>query len=75
MKIKVLTITIGLLAICSLITYTVQYFYNIEWFKGFGLCGIFLYLIFIVLSFIVLPSLDKNKQNGGSYQNGNKEKT
>lgn len=66
MNIKVLILTIGLLAICSLLTYTIQYLYNVAWFKVFGICGLFLYTIFIILSFIVLPCMDKTKTSGGN---------
>ena len=69
MNIKVFILTVGLLAICSLITYTIQYLYNVVWFKTFGICGLFLYTFFIILSFIVLPCMDKTKTSGGN-QNG-----
>jgi hypothetical protein len=65
MNIKVFILTIGLLSICSLLTYTIQYLYNVVWFKVFGICGIVLYTLFIILSFIVFPCIDKTKTSRG----------
>ena len=60
-----ITALIGLMSIITLSAYAIIFPINTNIGKILGLLGVMIYFVFTLSYIIVLPSLDKNKINGG----------
>ena len=59
------TALIGLMSVITISAYAIIFPINTTIGKILGLSGVMIYFIFTLSYIIVLPSLDKNKINGG----------